>query len=203
MNEVAVRLLVRSDCTWPGGPTGDAVGGRAVAVGVGVGVGSGVGASRVVTSLGGCVHHPQLSGPLQAWMRNRYVTPACRPVYVWLRDAFPATNALLYGGWLVPFRQNSSPNPVSSRPPLLGLSHRARAELLVTLSNLTFGTMPGVPARVAPRVAADAGAAPGTPGGAPSGIASTVNAWRTETSAVAAPLGRTSAVSVPAPSAQA
>ena len=37
------------------------------AVGVGVGSGGGV---RVRTSLGGSVHQPQLSAPLQAWIRN-------------------------------------------------------------------------------------------------------------------------------------
>ena len=190
------------------GPVGFFVG---VAVGVGVGVavwdGDGAavgGAGRVVTSTGGWVHHPQLSGPLHAWMRNLYVVAGCKPVNV-CSFVTPMLTAWFHGGSGSPFRQNSTPYPVSGRPPSLGGFHLALTDVALRSASgkCTFDTMPGVPTRVAPRDAADAAGAPRTPAGAPSGIASTVSAWLTEASAASAPLRRTAAVSVPSLTAQA
>ena len=58
-------------------------------------------------------------------------------------------------------------------------------------------TIPGVPARATFRVA------PRASDSASSGIATTLRRWLAVAAAAAAPLGRTSAVIVPSPSAQA
>ena len=78
------------------------------------------GISGTPTFLGGWVQYPQLSVPLQAWMRKLYLAPRSIPVLVYSDGVGggPTTSMSSgsYPGSCVPSFQNFSPKPVSFLP---------------------------------------------------------------------------------------